>query len=355
MAGVINLADKYSSQVLERFFQDSYTQGSFSKKFDGEFIGVKSVRFHEVGTVPLVDYNRRGNGNRYGTPKDLTDVEYELPMEKDRSFSFVIDKGDMKEQMGIKKAGECLRREMREVVTPEVDNYRMDRWAEKAGLHVALSAEPSKTTIVENMLDANVALDEHNVPAEGRTFYINPKYYKFIKLASEWNNIEPLAAKALGKGIVGEFDGVPVKKIARMPANVYFMLVFKNAAISPVKLHEYKMHTDPQGYSGALVEGRFLYDAFVMPTMANGIYVACAPGKVCTKPTIEISSHTVTLTAGSGETIKYTLDGSDPRFSKTAIQYNSSQKPTSAAGDTIRAAAFKSGMFWSDMAEAVDA
>ena len=48
MAGVINLADKYSSQVLERFFQDSYTQGSFSKKFDGEFIGVKSVRFHEV-------------------------------------------------------------------------------------------------------------------------------------------------------------------------------------------------------------------------------------------------------------------------------------------------------------------
>ena len=184
MAGVINLADKYSSQVLERFFQDSYTQGSFSKKFDGEFIGVKSVRFHEVGTVPLVDYNRRGNGNRYGTPKDLTDVEYELPMEKDRSFSFVIDKGDMKEQMGIKKAGECLRREMREVVTPEIDNYRMDRWAEKAGLHVALSAEPSKTTIVENMLDANVALDEHNVPAEGRTFYINPKYYKFIKLAS---------------------------------------------------------------------------------------------------------------------------------------------------------------------------
>ena len=39
----------------------------------------------------------------------------------------------------------------------------MDKWAEKAGLHVALSAEPSKTTIVENMLDANVALDEHNV------------------------------------------------------------------------------------------------------------------------------------------------------------------------------------------------
>ena len=37
MAGVINLADKYSSAVLERFFQDSYTQGSFSKKFDGEY------------------------------------------------------------------------------------------------------------------------------------------------------------------------------------------------------------------------------------------------------------------------------------------------------------------------------
>ncbi len=350
MAKTINLAEKYSKQVQERFYQDSLTQSMFATDLDAEFVGVKTVRVYEVDTVPMNDYTRSGT-SRYGTPKELNDNMYEFQMKKDRSFTFTIDKGNQAEQMNIKEAGKCLRRQMRERVTPEIDDYRMKVWAEQAGQHIALTAAPSKTTIVEALLDAGVALDKLHVPKKNRTYVIDVSYYKYLKLASEWIGIDVLGQKALAQGVIGTFDGVPVKAVATMPKNVYFMLILKNAAISPMKLKDYKIHTDVPGISGNLVEGRVMYDAFVKPTMAAGIYVACAASTVCTKPTIAISSNTLTLTGVDGETMIYTTDGSDPRFSETAATYSSSAKPTIAAGDIVRAAATKTGMFWSDLAE----
>lgn len=350
MAKTINLAEKYSKQVQERFYEDSYTQSSFATDLDAEFVGVKTVRVYEVDVAPMNDYTRSGT-SRYGTPKELNDNMYEFQMKKDRSFTYTIDKGNQAEQMNIKEAGKTLRRQMREVVTPEIDAYRMKVWAEQAGQHVALTAAPSKTTIVEALMDANVALDKKHVPKKNRTFYIDISYYKYLKLASEWIGIDVLGRKSLEQGVIGTFDGVPVKALATMPTNVYFMLIYKNSAISPMKLKDYKIHSDVPGISGNLVEGRVMYDAFVKPTMANGIYVAAETGKVATTPTIAIASNTLTLTGGSGETLIYTTDGSDPRFSETAATYNDSSKPTIAAGDLVRAAATKTGMFWSDLAE----
>lgn len=350
MAKTINLAEKYSKQVQERFYEDSYTQSSFATDLDAEFVGVKTVRVYEVDTAPMNDYTRSGT-SRYGTPKELNDNVYEFQMKKDRSFTYTIDKGNQAEQMNIKEAGKTLRRQMREVVTPEIDEYRMKVWAEQAGQHVALAAAPSKTTIVEALMDANVALDKKHVPKKNRTFYIDISYYKYLKLASEWIGIDVLGRKSLEQGVIGTFDGVPVKALATMPTNVYFMLIYKNSAISPMKLKDYKIHSDVPGISGNLVEGRVMYDAFVKPTMANGIYVAAASGKVATTPTIAIASNTLTLTGGEGETLIYTTDGSDPRFSETAATYSATAKPTLEAGDTVRAAAKKTGSFWSDLAE----
>lgn len=347
----INLAEKYSKQVQERFYQDSYTQSMFSKDLDMEFVGSKTVRVWEVDTFPMNDYTRSGM-SRYGTPKELGDTMYEFQMKKDRSFTGTIDKGNQLEQMNIKEAGKCLRRQMREVVTPEIDEYRMKVFAEQAGQHVALTAAPSKTTIVEALLDAGVALDKKHVPKKNRTYVIDASYYKYLKLASEWIGIDVLGRKALEQGVIGTFDGVPVKAVATMPKNVYFMLILKDAAISPMKLNTYKIHIDAPGVNGALIEGRVMYDAFVKPTKAAGIYAACAASTVCTTPTIALASNVLTLTGAEGEDLKYTTDGSDPRFSETAATYSDSSKPTITAGDTVRAAATKTGLFWSDLAEA---
>ena len=42
--------------------------------------------------------------------------------------------------------------------------------------------------------------------------------------------------------------------------------------VAPVKLSEYKTHQDPPGISGSLVEGRIVYDAFVLDNKKMAIY-----------------------------------------------------------------------------------
>jgi hypothetical protein len=44
------------------------------------------------------------------------------------------------------------------------------------------------------------------------------------------------------------------------------------ATCAPVKLAEYKVHDNPPGINGYLVEGRVYYDAFVLDNKAGAIY-----------------------------------------------------------------------------------
>ena len=62
---------------------------------------------------------------------------------------------------------------------------------------------------------------------------------------------------------------VPVN---RVPENFGFMLVHPCATVAPTKLEEYKIHQDPPGISGSLVEGRICYDAFVLENKTKAIY-----------------------------------------------------------------------------------
>ena len=352
MGKTINLAEKYSSQVQERFYHDSITQGAFSKSLDMEFTGVKTVKVYDVAVAPLNDYTRSGS-NRYGTPQELTDNIYEFVMKEDKGFTYTIDKGNAKEQFNIKQAGTSLRRQMREVVTPYIDIYRMKVWAKGAGIAKAMSAAPVKGTIGGMIFDAQAEMNNKFVPKTNRTLYLKESLLPTLALSSEYIALDPTGSKALETGVVAKYAGIPIKTIpdSWMPENVYFMLIHKGSAISPMKLNEYKIHTDPQGTSGQLVEGRVIFDAFVIPTKADGIYIATASGKVCETPTISIASNSATLASGtSGATIKYTTDGSDPRYSSTAQIYSGDSKPTLASEEEIKAAAIKDGMYQSAVA-----
>ncbi|MFR7958918.1 MAG: hypothetical protein ACLU6P_00110 [Roseburia intestinalis] len=44
------------------------------------------------------------------------------------------------------------------------------------------------------------------------------------------------------------------------------------ATVAPTKLEDYKIHQDPPGISGSLVEGRICYDAFVLDNKKTAIY-----------------------------------------------------------------------------------
>lgn len=60
---------------------------------DYEFTGVKTVNVYSIPVVAMNDYTRTGSA-RYGTATDLGTEVQALTITKDRSWTFVIDRGD---------------------------------------------------------------------------------------------------------------------------------------------------------------------------------------------------------------------------------------------------------------------
>ena len=102
MSQTVNLDTKYSKKIDQAFTIASLLKGRLSA--ENEFVGARTVRIHNINTVPLNDYNRGASANRYGEPAEVGDTVQELTMTQDKSFSGVIDKGNNMDQ-SINKAG----------------------------------------------------------------------------------------------------------------------------------------------------------------------------------------------------------------------------------------------------------
>jgi hypothetical protein len=73
---------------------------------------------------------------------------------------------------------------------------------------------------------------------------------------------------------MGECDGTKIVKVpsSRLPEGCAFILTHPIAATAPKQLEEYKIHENAPGISGWLVEGRFIYDCFVLNEKADAIF-----------------------------------------------------------------------------------
>ena len=78
--------------------------------------------------------------------------------------------------------------------------------------------------------------------------------------------------------------------------------------------------------------------------------MAAAASSVAEAPSIQISAGNATITCGTGgAVIRYTTDGSDPRYSQSAQVY-SAPFAQPEAGTVVTAAAQKEGMYHSAVA-----
>ena len=266
----VNLAQKYSSKVDERFKLGSLTDSIIN--FDYDWTGVDTVKVYSIETSSLADYTKSGT-QRYGTPAELSDTVQSLTLSQDKAFTFTIDKAYELGQEGVKSAGAALRRQLDEVVIPAIDIYRISKLV--AGAKTTETASTTKSNAYEQFLSAMEKLSDYKVPIVGRVALVTPSFYKFLKLDETFIKNSDLGQQIVLNGQVGKIDGVPVvvAPTSYFPENVNFVVTHPSALCAPVKLNEYKIHTNPPGVSGSLVEGRIIHDAFVLTNKSSAIYV----------------------------------------------------------------------------------
>jgi len=267
----INYAEKYSGKVDERFTQASLTEGAFNADYDWE--GVSTVNIYSIATAPMTDYTMTGD-NRYGTPDELGDTTQSLTLSQDRSFTFTIDRRNYEDTMMVREAGSALRRQVDEVVIPELDAYRISKLVAGAGNTSAATAI-SSTNAYSSFLDGVTTVLDNKAPLAGTFAFISTDFYKYIRLDGSFIKSSDIAQNMLVTGQVGTVENIPLIFVptSYLPSGVEFVITNRIAAVAPQKLAEYKTHDNPPGINGWLVEGRIYHDAFVLENKKNAIYV----------------------------------------------------------------------------------
>lgn len=268
MANGINLAEKYETQLIQQYNRSSIIQGKVSTQFS--FEGVKTIHIYSLITQPLGDYTRSGSA-RYGTPTELQDDKQELTMTQDKAFTFTIDKGNLKDQMNIKRTGVATRQEIAEQVVPYFDKYAIKTWADGADT-LSLSAAPTTDTVSQMFIDARTNWVNNNIPLDSNNFcYVPTSVYALLLKNPDFIRADSLNKNILLNGEVGKIYGWRITEVPDpyMPTGVSALFTRKEKVLAPVKINELKTHDNPPGISGVLVEGRYYGDAFVLKTLVN--------------------------------------------------------------------------------------
>lgn len=271
----IELVTKYLPYVDELFAKESKKSVLTNQDFD--WTGAHTVKVYKISTSDMTDYGRNGaaegNWSRYGAVKDLNATTEEMTLKKDRSFTFAIDRLDKDETGNALNAASALARQQRQVIIPEVDKYTYGVMTAGAG-HKPGAVTLSVENIYDEIIKAGTALDNADVPETDRQLVVTPDVYQLMKKCKDITMETDIGNDLRLKGVIANLDGANVIKVpaARLPENFGFMLVHPCATVAPTKLESYKIHEDPPGINGSLVEGRICYDAFVLENKAKAIY-----------------------------------------------------------------------------------
>ena len=277
----IDLVTKFAPYTDEQFKNES--KKSLLTNDDFDWTGAHTIKVYKISTSTMNDYKRNGpvpdgQWSRFGPIADLDATTEEMTLNEDRSFTFAIDKLDTDETAQQLAGASALARQNREVVIPEVDSYTYGVMAANAG-HKPAAISLSAETIFGEITKASLALDDAEVPETGRVLLVTPTVYTMMKQSPDITLDSDVGQEMRLRGVLSVLDGASVVKVpaVRLPENFGFMLAHPSATVAPTKLEDFRIHQDPPGISGALVEGRIVYGAFVLDNKAKAIYYQALP------------------------------------------------------------------------------
>ena len=350
----INLKSKYADKLTKALEYSSVISGKTSTEYKMD--GSEEIQLLSLVTQSLNDYNRSATSNRYGTPSEMQDVVQRIKLDKDRSFSIPVDKGNFIEGNYLKTAGAVIADEMNDVVAPEMEKDFFLKLCYGAGTVNGTTTAVSSSNILSRILAVEAAFRNARIPKADRFIAIPSTKLQLIKQAL--TNCDGITDKLLMQGIVGRIGTLMVLEVADTDviSGVNFIAWQKRCAVFHKTIEDTKVHQDPPGISGILVEGRFRWGGGVVGKYAGGTYVdvdSTSNTYLQANPSIS-NAGAITVGSGSDYTM-YTMDGSDPRYSSTAVKITSGTTPSHTAGDTIKAVSYKANKVHSAVVSQVTA
>ncbi len=291
MAQSIALAQKFQPILDEIYKASSLTARMDAQTKPVDFAGANVVKVFKTDPIGLGTYSRVSGypaGQVVGAWETMT-----LSIERGRAF--VIDRMDDEETLGMAfgtLASEFIRTE----VAPELDAYRFAKYAGTSGIQTVAGATLDENSILTAIDAAKLALDQNEVPREGRLLYISDACLNLL----EGKVSRFLANENVVDRTVNRFDGMEVimvpqtrfytavtldagasvdaggySKTSSTGKDVNFMIIHPSSVLQVTKHAALKVFTpdDNQTSDGYLVQYRIYHDAFVYDNKVKGIYL----------------------------------------------------------------------------------
>lgn len=214
MANSIALAETYLPLLDEVYKASSRTSVLDSTKVD--IINGNTVKVFKTSMDGMGDYSR-DTGFVKG---DVTGTWETMTLSKDRGRSFVVDRMDNEETIGMAfgtLAGEFIRTK----VAPEIDAYTFAKLAGVTGIDTGEDADITVgSTDVPSLIDeAERSMNENEVPTEGRLLFISETGYAGLRAKIERQVLNDVT------GINHEVEYYDGMRVIRVPQSRFYTAI----------------------------------------------------------------------------------------------------------------------------------
>lgn len=288
-----NYVDAFLTQ-LEQKYSRELTSSALTTQ-NTIFMNAKTIKIPRLDLAGYKDHSRAGGWNRQAISND-----FELKvLQHDRDVEFYVDAMDVDETNLILSAANITNVFVTEQAIPELDKYRYSKIYSE---YVALGKTPDTTVpTLDNVLqifDAMMkAMDEAEVPLEGRKLYVTPTIMELLKQANDLRRVVMVqqSGGAVNRAVRSlddvEMVMVPSSRMktaydftdGAVPAvgakQINMILIHPSSVIAPIKhaaiyLWPPGSHTGGDGY---LYQNRIYTDLFLIERKADGVQINVEP------------------------------------------------------------------------------
>ena len=295
-ANQIALAESFIPFVDEAYKAESKSAILDTANQFVRFTGANTVNIYNLDPVGMSNYDR----NAGFVPGDVTGTWQPYVLETDRGRSYQVDVLDNDETLGL-TMGYLLNTVERQHIIPEVDAYRFAQYASgAAAANVVTETLSAGAATVASIDAASVALDNAEVPYEGRILFVSPATYGLLKggitrmimngerdvdyAVEMYNDMrivrvpQPRFQTAITLNAPTTSSGAGGFAPTTGAAAINYMIIHPSAVLQVMKHYAARVFSPEQNIEADAwrVQPRFAHGAWVLAHKTNGIYVSHA-------------------------------------------------------------------------------